>query len=489
MKQKPNNSGQQNRSNNDNGKYLLAVCKLLSLALIAATFLFFSFYCVFLPRETISSNDNLKPLPDFSFSDFLNGKYTKGLSDYFTDSVYNRDYIRQFLYVDFSNFFGEEYVVKTEDGEDEVFLGTNIPSEEETSENDDWFYENDDPSSEEPVVSDTPDNDMSSSEDVSSSVESKPEPKPESTESEEKEPPEINAKGILLIGTRAMEIYYGDPNLNTLPFFAQMLNTFAENNPEINVYSMVIPKAAAFYLEKSKDYGHLANRTLNDLNNLEGLLSDSVQSINIYDTLKAHKDEAIYMRTDHHWSSLGAYYAAKKFAEDLGLPFADLSTYTKNVRQNYLGTLYTYSGKHSTLRDNPEDFVTYAPTTSYKYYTYDQSFNNPKERESVLHYVSDKSVSSWYLTFIGGDSYSVKIQSGTCKNGRKLLIVKDSYGNALVPYLIGSFEEIYVVDAREFQIHLDDFTKQQGITDVLFAECTYSAVGKSYILDLKGLIE
>ena len=69
------------------------------------------------------------------------------------------------------------------------------------------------------------------------------------------------------------------------------------------------------------------------------------------------------------------------------------------------------------------------------------------------------------------------------------MIVKDSYGNALVPYLIDSFEEIYVVDARKFQIHLDIFTEQQGITDVLFAECTYSAVGKSYILDLKGLIE
>ena len=278
-----------------------------------------------------------------------------------------------------------------------------------------------------------------------------------------------------------MEVYYGDPNLKTLPFFAQMLNTFAANNPDINVYSMVIPKAAAYYLEKSKTYGHLAGRTLNDLNNLDDLLSDDVKSINVYDALKAHKDEAIYMRTDHHWSSLGAYYSAKKFAEDLGLPFKDLSAYTKKVRNNYLGTLYTYSGKHPILRDNPEDFVSYEPTAPYQYWTYSQSFTNPTERDSVLHYVSDKSVSSWYLTFIGGDSYAVKIKSGACNNGRKLLIVKDSYGNALVPYLMYSFEEIYVVDARKFQVHLDTFTQQQGITDVLFAECTYSAVGKSYI--------
>jgi hypothetical protein len=103
--------------------------------------------------------------------------------------------------------------------------------------------------------------------------------------------------------------------------------------------------------------------------------------------------------------------------------------------------------------------------------------------------VGDNAVSSWYLTFIGGDSYAVKIKSDACKNGRKLLVVKDSYGNALVPYLLYSFEEIYVVDAREFRIHLDDFTEQQGITDVLFAECTYSAIGNAYIQKLEGLIK
>ena len=481
------NPKQQNAQNN--GKYLLAMSKLFSVLLIAATFIFFSIYCVFLPRETISTNDNIQTMPEFSFSSFFNGEYTKKLSDYFTDSVYNRDYIRQFLYVDFVDLFGEEYVVTTSDGEDEIYLGDTQFSEPEESKNDDWFYQGGtDISIETPAESDTESKGGESSAPESQTPDTPSAPEI-SQKPQEEEPPEINAEGILLIGTRAMEIYYGDPNLNTLPFFAQMLNTFAENNPDINVYSMVIPKAAAFYLDKSKNYGHLAGRTLNDLKNLEDLLSPEVQSINVYDILNQHKDEEIYMRTDHHWSSLGAYYAAKQFATDLGLSFADLSTYTKNVRQNYLGTLYTYSGKHATLRDNPENFVTYEPTSSYKYYTYDQNFQNPKERDSVLHYVSDKSVSSWYLTFIGGDSYVAKIQSEKCKNGRKLLIVKDSYGNALVPYLVDSFEEIYVVDARKFQIHLDTFTQQQGITDVLFAECTYSAVGKSYILDLKGLIE
>ena len=245
------NSKQQNAQNN--GKYLLAMSKLFSVLLIAATFIFFSIYCVFLPRETISTNDNIQTMPEFSFSSFFNGEYTKKLSDYFTDSVYNRDYIRQFLYVDFVDLFGEEYVVTTSDGEDEIYLGDTQISEPEESKNDDWFYQGGtDISIETPAESDTESKGEESSAPESQTPDTSSAPEI-SQKPQEEEPPEINAEGILLIGTRAMEIYYGDPNLNTLPFFAQMLNTFAENNPDINVYSMVIPKAAAFYLDKSKN--------------------------------------------------------------------------------------------------------------------------------------------------------------------------------------------------------------------------------------------
>ncbi len=469
------------------GKMILMWSKLISVFLILGTFAFFFVYCVFLPRTTSSVTDTLIEFPEFSFKELIDGTYTTKLGAYFTDTVHNRDYIRTDLYKDFVGLFGEEHVVLTEDGEKQELIGTFSDPTEGDQPDIDWSTD-EDPGID--ISWETPGEDVSGT--VSSDGSTPPQeesPDNNSSTAPELEEPEIQANSILLIGTRAMEIYYGDPNLKTLPVFAQTLNTFASNNPELNVYSMMIPKAAAFYLNKSKDFGHLAGRTLNDQNNLDELLSSDVQSINIYDILNSHKDEAIYMRTDHHWGALGAYYAAKQFASDLGLPFQDLSTYTKNVRKNYLGTMYTYSGKHTTLRDNPEDFVTYEPNATYKYYTYDQKFENPKERTNILHYVSEDAVSSWYLTFIGGDSYSVKIQSDVCKNGRKLLIVKDSYGNALVPYLLYSFEEIYVVDARKFEIHLDTFTEQQGITDVLFAECAFSAVGKDYIMKLKGLVE
>ncbi|MBQ8323955.1 MAG: hypothetical protein IJX82_02250 [Clostridia bacterium] len=475
---------------------MLKMAKAVSVLLILGTFLFLFVFCVFLPRTTVSNYDTLTKFPEFSWSSLFDGSYTAQLGAYFSDTVFMRDTLKGEYYAELKTWFGKETVIVNEEGEKEIILGnTSRPGDEPeysdpfVDESDIWD-ESDEPSAPD-FSQDTPSQGTSSStpSQGTSSEESQTPPPDESSEEPGDLPPEIIQDGIVLLGTRAMEVYYGDPNLNKLPAFAAALNTFAANNPDLNVYSMVIPKAAAFYLDKSPTYKNLAGRTLNDLKNLDKLYSDKVKAINIYDILMAHKNEAIYMRTDHHWSSLGAYYAVKQFASDLGLPFQDISTYTKNVRTGYRGTMYAYSGYHDVIKNNPEDFVTYVPKATYTYETYDQNFQNPRERESFFHKVKDSAVASWYLTFIGGDSYAVKIKSDACNNGRKLLVVKDSYGNALVPYLLYSFEEIYVVDAREFRIHLDDFTKQQGITDVLFAECTYSAIGSSYIQKLEGLIK
>ena len=73
----------------------------------------------------------------------------------------------------------------------------------------------------------------------------------------------------------------------------------------------------------------------------------------------------------------------------------------------------------------------------------------------------------------------VKIKSPVCKNGRKLMIIKDSYGNALSPLFMSSFEEIYVADLRYMNVNAVDFIQNRGITDVLFAMCSYSAVNSN----------
>jgi hypothetical protein len=66
------------------------------------------------------------------------------------------------------------------------------------------------------------------------------------------------------------------------------------------------------------------------------------------------------------------------------------------------------------------------------------------------------------------------------KNGRKIAVIKDSYGNALIPCLTSSFEEIYVIDMRYFDVNAVSYLKENGITDLLFAMNTFSATGSNF---------
>ena len=125
------------------------------------------------------------------------------------------------------------------------------------------------------------------------------------------------------------------------------------------------------------------------------------------------------------------------------------------------------------LLNDPEDFIYYKPTNSYttEYYTQGYGFSHEGE---LIQEIGD--ISSMYMTYMGGDGYVCHIKTDV-KNGRRLCVVKDSYGNAEIPFYTSSFEEIFVVDMRYFEINLVQFCKDMKITDMLFTMCTYSAVG------------
>lgn len=466
----------------------LLVARLFCLFLIMMAFLVLFVFCTFLPRTAHSNYDTLTEKPEFSFGALFDGSYTAQLTDYYSDTVFNRDSFKE-LYRRISGWFGKETVRVNEQGEQEIDIGDfSIPDEssatsDTTSSSESSFGGE---SSSGTVSGGTSEGSSDESSDVSSGAPSDDPSVDTSSSPENKQ--EIEANGIFILGTRAMEIYYGDANLARIPKFAETLNDFATSLPGVKVYSMPIPKACAFYLKNSTDPKKLSQEgnTLRDLAAVENHLSGKVTSVNIYDALKAHANEEIYFRTDHHWSSLGAYYAAQKFASVAGLPFRDLSEYEKNVRPGYLGTMSTYTGQHPVIMNNPEDFVVYKPKANYTATFYNQSFQNGFAHDIFFQF-SDEHRSSWYSTFINGDAYAVQIQSDACSNGRKLLLVKDSYGNALIPFLLYSFEEVYVVDARKFQPKLQSFVAEHGITDVLFAESMLSMVGNDYINDLKGL--
>jgi len=281
------------------------------------------------------------------------------------------------------------------------------------------------------------------------------------------------SNGIIISGNRGMEAFGGSSAGGAKT--AEKLNTFKNAVGEnVNVYIMPCPTASAFYAPDK-----YPNSIKNHQNCFAGI-RDNLVGVKFVDTLSAlspHTDEYIYLRTDFHWSGLGAYYAAQELANVAGTPFDDLSTFTEHSVNGLKGSLVRYA---SVLGNDPDTLYWYVPAREHTVTYYSVSnFTNPKTGMTLF------SSSNGYTKFIYGDSYTTHIQSNV-GNGRKLLIFKDSYGNALAPYVLSSFEEVYIADYREFKLNALDFIEEHGITDVCFAMSAFAVNGskRDYITKL-----
>ena len=271
---------------------------------------------------------------------------------------------------------------------------------------------------------------------------------------------------IVIYGTRGMEQFGGKEGGGQA--CAEALNEFKRRiGSGVNVYAMAIPTAAGIYAPKTGDFSSSLSCTERAFNGLKGAL-DGVIYIDTLSILRAHSDEYLYFRTDHHWAALGAYYACRQFADTAGLPFATLDQFVKTPIGTFVGSMYKYSGYSSVIEKNPDTLIEYKPKQSYvcDYYSRDRF-----KFEFTGSLFSNK-VS--YTRFIYGDSYIAHIHDTGVNNGRRLVVFKESYGNALAPFLISSFEEVYIIDMRYFELNAKDFIEDKKITDVCFSMCAFT---------------
>ena len=238
-----------------------------------------------------------------------------------------------------------------------------------------------------------------------------------------------------------------------------------------------LPTAIEFYCpEKVKRRTHSQVATFESI---KSALNPEVKPVDIFKTLADHASEDIYLRTDHHWAPLGAYYAARRFARMAKVPFQNLDCYDTITMSGYVGTMAMYS-RDPRVKQSPEDFVYYIPRNA-EYTTYYTNFKLDKKRRNVVSegeehegnffiqsLVDPQKPANSYCVFGGGDYKLIKVRTNV-NNGRRLLILKDSFGNALPGYLFYSFEEIHVVDCRYFKKNVLRYIRDNGITDVVFA--------------------
>ena len=277
-----------------------------------------------------------------------------------------------------------------------------------------------------------------------------------------------DGRGIMLYG-----IGY-EPGRN----YAATVNKYKEELGEyVNVYSMVVPTQVTFYMpEKFFEQG-ISDRELPHIDDINEHLSGIIP-IDAYAALRDHVNEDIYYRTDHHWTQLGAYYAAKAFAETALVPFDELSAYDRYEKDGYLGTLYGSSENDPRIGNNPETFFWYVPKREVKTTYFDTNAENGYEGNYFYKPDDFSSTAEWNLTYMAGDGRIAHIETGL-DTGRKLMIIKDSYADSLAPCLFGSFDDIWVVDMRFCTTSAVQLAKDNDITDLLFCSVTFSATAQN----------
>lgn len=280
--------------------------------------------------------------------------------------------------------------------------------------------------------------------------------------------PYQNIESIIVYQGRAVQMV-GAPN-SALQGLSKVINTYKQElGSHVRVYFMPIPVGSDFYLPPRLKRGQETEQRL--IQHMFSLLDQDVIKVRTYERLAERKAEYIYFNTDHHWTGLGAYYAYQAFADAARLSAVPLASFTKGSIQNFLGTLY-----HRTLSPalrKTGDTVEYYKvpfSTKVKYFQNGRSEGTP----GVL-YAEFARGGAAYGVFLGGDYPLTQITSSV-GNGKKILVIKDSYGNAFVPYLASHYEEVFVVDYRYYNASIRTLMKKHGIEEILFAHNSYVMV-------------
>ena len=179
----------------------------------------------------------------------------------------------------------------------------------------------------------------------------------------------------------------------------------------------------------------------------------------IYAALTAHKEEDIFYRTDHHWTTLGAYYGYCATAEALGFTPTPLSSFTpETVSSDFFGTVFSSSGVRWVEPDSIEIFV---PDTGYEIRRYE----SPEGEEIPLYDLSKLETKDKYAMFLGGNTPRLVIKNGSGSD--RLLILRDSYSDCEIPFLLAHYSEIHVLDLRYYRQSVKSYLQEHEIDTVL----------------------
>ena len=419
----------------------------VSIAIFVIAIVGFGIFSFIDPDNTFSDSENreLAIMPSFTFGSYLDGSFMTDFETYFNDQFPLRNNLisvsKTYKSLMFPNFFISEDDVIT-------LPPTNVSAD--------------------------------NSEDMSGDG--------GKTENEESANTDV-LNGSMIYNGRIMEIFKVADNF--ISRYTAIVNQLTEECGNPDTYVVIPPPAYTLYAPES----HVTEAT--DFSISFEKMKSQLQNVTVVDlrnTFAAKKDEYLYFRSDHHWTATGAYYACSEFLKVSGnTPLPLLDSYETGEREGYLGSLYKAimtNQLSSMFEENPDTVRYYIPFAEASVTSYTTAaMTDPTERQVI--YPDYNRNTNLYNVYMGGDIPLGHITTNV-GNGKSIMVVRDSYGHAFIPFLVDAFEEIWLIEPRYFndttnKLELGEFFIAHDIDTLLFLGYPNMSIGAYWSTISKNL--
>lgn len=253
------------------------------------------------------------------------------------------------------------------------------------------------------------------------------------------------------------------PNEEDLAENLDAMKQFQEKHKELPMYMALIPNAANILKDKLPALAVTADQNAM-IRQVQETLGEQIGWINAGKPLKAHKKEDIYYHTDHHWTTLGAYYVFEEAMVDAMELSSDYEIKMKPlaITNSFNGTLSATSG-YETKYEEP----------IYAYFPEEEEHQvvvnhvEAQKKTATMYDRSKLKEKDKYAVFFGGNEPLIEIQTTSASRDR-LLVFKDSYANCMIPFLTPYYRNIIMIDPRYYYGDVEQLISEKGITEVLF---------------------
>lgn len=287
------------------------------------------------------------------------------------------------------------------------------------------------------------------------------------------------SSNLLILNGTVMEMF--EKNHAAADKYAKALNNLSEKTGGAKLYSILVPTQLEFCEDM---YSNLEDSQKEEINYIYSQTNGSVNAVNVYDALKAHSNEYIYFRTDHHWTMRGAYYAYMEFCAATNSEGVNINDYQMNTLDEFNGYLSAYAKGFDLKPDIIEWYdVNERGNVDWSMRAYNDDGTSYTYRSTLY----DKTQNN-YDFFLGSDHSFACFTNSELPDGKTIVIICDSYANDFVPWMINNYKNVIIIDPRTYKSTIKNTIDEYNPDEVLVLNYIFTASFEDYCDKLLSVI-